>query len=469
MHSGVLNRLGNAGSIKGKSMQVSIETTQGLERKMTIEVPAEEISSAVSERLQSIKKTARLKGFRPGKVPMKVVQKRFGPQVRLEVLGDVINSSFRDAVVQEQLRPAGSPQFEPLSDPEEKQPDLPFTYTATFEVYPEFEPKFNDSIKIESKQADVEESDIDEMLDNLLKQRTEYQSVERQAGDDDQVVIDFTGSVDGEEFDGGKAEKAPLVLGSGAMIPGFEDQLLGVNGGEEKTIEVKFPDDYHASELAGKTADFRIKVHEVKEPVTPELDEEMVKSFGIEDGNVDTLRADIRKNMERELQQRKEADVKQQVMDGLLALNEIDVPNALLQDEIGRMREQMMQQMPEGSETHLSDELFSDEADKRVRLGLVVGEIVRAKEIRAEPAAVREEVETIASTYQEPQHVIDYYYGNPEMLKNVEGLVLEKAVTDSILEVASVNEIRSTFKEIMNPTPAVAEAGEEVAEEGSDN
>ena len=224
-----------------------------------------------------------------------------------------------------------------------------------------------------------------------------------------------------------------------------------------------------ASELAGKTADFRIKVHEVKEPVTPELDEEMVKSFGIEDGNVDTLRADIRKNMERELQQRKEADVKQQVMDGLLALNEIDVPNALLQDEIGRMREQMMQQMPEGSETHLSDELFSDEADKRVRLGLVVGEIVRAKEIRAEPAAVREEVETIASTYQEPQHVIDYYYGNPEMLKNVEGLVLEKAVTDSILEVASVNEIRSTFKEIMNPTPAVAEAGEEVAEEGSDN
>ncbi len=449
-------------------MQVSVETTQGLERKMTVEVPAEEITTVVSERLQSIKKTARLKGFRPGKIPLKVVEKRFGQQVRLEVLGDVINSSFRDAVMQEQLRPAGSPQFEPLGNPEEKQTDLPFTYTATFEVYPEFEPRFDDSIKIESKQAGVEESDIDEMIDNLLQQRTDYQTVERQAGDDDQVVIDFTGSIDGEEFDGGKAEKAPLVLGSGAMIPGFEDQLQGVSGGDEKTIEVNFPDDYHASELAGKLAEFRIKVHEVKEPVTPELNEELVKSFGIEDGNVETLRADIRKNMERELQQRQEADVKQQVMEGLLSLNEIEVPGALLQDEIGRMREQMMQQMPEGSETHLSDELFADEADKRVRLGLVVGEIVRAKEIRAEPAAVREEVETIASTYQEPQHVIDYYYGNPEMLKNVEGLVLEKAVTNSILEVATVNEVQSSFKDIMNPAPAVGANDEEVADDGSD-
>lgn len=446
-------------------MQVSIETTQGLERKMTVEVPADEISSAVSEKLQSIKKTARLKGFRPGKVPLTVVQKRFGQQVRLEVLGDVINSSFRDAVVQEQLRPAGSPQFEPLSDPEEKQPDLPFTYIATFEVYPEFEPRFDDSIKIDSKVADVEDSDIDDMLDNLLKQRTDYQTVERQAANDDQVVIDFNGSVDGEEFDGGKAEKAPLVLGSGAMIPGFEEQLLGVGGGDEKTIEVQFPDDYHAKELAGKTAEFSIKVHEVKEPVVPQLDEEMVKGFGIEDGNVDTLRADIRKNMERELQQRQEADVKQQVMEGLLALNEIDVPKALRQDEIGRMREQMMQQMPAGSEAHLGDELFADEADRRVRLGLVVGEIVRAREIRAEPADVRQEVETLASTYQEPQQVIDYYYGNPEMLQNVEGLVLEKAVTKSILEVATVSETRSSFKEIMNPEPPADQDVKEAEDE----
>ena len=442
-------------------MQVSVETVQGLERKITVEVPAENIHDAVNERLQSISKTARLKGFRPGKVPYKVVQKRFGPQVRGEVLGDLINSSFRDAVVQENLRPAGSPQIEPVSDFESKDTSLPFTYTATFEVYPEFEPKFDDSIKVEKPVVEITESDIQDMLDNLCKQRTEYVDVDRAAANEDQVVIDFVGSVDGEEFPGGKAEGVPLVLGSDAMIPGFETQLVGVTKGEERTINITFPEQYHAEELAGKEAVFKITVHEVKQPEVPELNEELVKSFGIEDGNIDSLRADIRKNMDRELQQRLDARIKEQVMEGLLEMNDIGVPKALTQEEIGRLREQMSGQMPPDSDmSQLPDELFEKEANKRVRLGLVIGEIVRQQEIKADAAAVRQEVEAMAASYQEPQQVIDYYYGNPELLQNIEGLVLEKAVTNCVLEAATVEDKASTFKETMNPPAADAEGQE---------
>jgi len=451
-------------------MQVSVETTSGLERKMTVEVPAEEISSAVKERMQSIGKTARIKGFRPGKIPLKVLQKRYGPQVRMEVIGDLVNSSYQEAVTQENLRPAGNPQIEPvgdMADMQDKQADVDFTYTATFEVYPEFEPRYDDSISVEKSQVDIEESDIDDMLDNLLKQRTEYEAVERKAENDDQIIIDFVGSLDGEEFDGGKAEKAPLVLGSGAMIPGFEDQLTGVTAGEEKNIDVDFPEDYHSEQLAGKTANFSIKVHEVKEAVIPEPNEELIKSFGIEDGKIESLRADIKKNMERELDQRLEAKVKQQVMDGLLEINEIDVPVALRQQEIERLREQTAQQMPEGADVnHLADELFSSEADKRVRLGLVIGEIVRRDGIRADSADVRAEVERMAATYQEPQHVIDYYYNNAELLQNVEGMVLERAVTERVMAAATVSESRATFKEIMHPEQSAEADVEE--EEGKD-
>ena len=438
-------------------MQVSVETTSGLERKMTVEVPAEEITSAVKERLQSISKTAQLKGFRPGKIPFKVIQKRYGQQVRMEVIGDLVNSSYRDAVTQENLRPAGNPQIEPVGDMPDKADIADFTYTATFEVYPDFEPRYDDSISVDKSLVDIEESDIDDMLDNLLKQRTEYETVERKAEKDDQIVIDFVGRLDGEEFDGGKAEKAPLVLGSGAMIPGFEDQLMGVTGGEEKDIDVDFPADYHSEQLAGKTASFSIKVHEVKEAVIPEPNEELIKSFGIEDGKIESLRADIQKNMERELAQRLEQKVKQQVMDGLLEINKVDVPAALRQQEIENLRNQTAQQMPEGADvSHLADELFSEEADKRVRLGLVIGEIVRRDEIRADSADVRKEVEKMAATYQEPQHVIDYYYNNAELLQNVEGMVLERAVTERVMAAATVSESRATFKEIMHPEQSAA-------------
>lgn len=444
-------------------MQVSVETTHGLERRMTVGLPAEDINSAVQERLQELSKTARLNGFRPGKVPFKVVKKRFEPQVRNEILGSMINRSFYDAVQRENLRPAGQPNIEPSekSENDSDNDEIGFSFIATFEVYPEFEPVFNDNIQVNRPQASIEENDIDDMVDNLLKQRTEYSAVERKSGDGDQIVIDFVGRLDGEEFEGGKAEKAPLVLGSNQMIPGFESQLAGLSAGDEKTITVTFPADYQAEHLAGKDAEFDIKVHEVKESSLPELNEELVKSFGIEDGTVVSLRADIQKNMERELKQRVDGQVKSQVMDGLVSLNPIDVPSALVDEEIQRQKEQMLEKMPPGTEVSaLPDELFSEQATRRVQLGLVVGEIIQKHDIKADAAAVRSQVELLASSYQDPQQVIDYYYGNAEMLKNVEGIVLEEAVTNTVLDAATVTDESKTFKEIMNPPASEADETE---------
>ena len=442
-------------------MQVSVETTQGLERKMTVALPAEDIDSAVLERLQSLSKTTRINGFRPGKVPFKVVKKRYEPQVRSEVLGSLINRSYFDAVQQEKLRPAGQPDIVPGENAEDES-ETGFSFVATFEVYPDFDPVFNDNIKVTRPMVSIEQTDIDEMLENHRKQRIEYTVVDREAQNDDQLVIDFVGRIDGEEFDGGKAEKAPLVLGSDSMIPGFESQLLGLKAGDEKTIQVTFPEEYQAEHLAGKETEFDITVHEVKESTLPELTEDLIRTFGIEDGTIESLRADIRKNMERELKTRVENQVKTQVMDGLVELNPIDVPGSLVTEEIQRQREQLMQQMPaESDSSMLADELFTEQAVRRVKLGLVVAEIIQRKEIKADAAAVRAQVEQMASSYQDPQQVIDYYYGNPEMLKNIEGLVLEDAVTKSVLDAATVSDEPTTFKDIMNPSePEVAAESE---------
>ncbi|MDO6459465.1 trigger factor [Granulosicoccaceae sp. 1_MG-2023] len=428
-------------------MQVSVETTQGLERKLTVTVPSEAIDSKVEERLNSMKKTVKVNGFRPGKVPMSVIKKRYEGQVRGEVLGDVINSSFYEAVSQEKLRPAGYPQITPV----ESESAEGFTFDAVFEIYPEITPAAVDSISIERPVAEVKDSDVDDMLETLKKQRGTWEDADRASQNEDQVVIDFTGRVDGEEFDGGKAENTPLVLGSNSMIPGFEDQIVGMKAGEEKTIKVTFPEEYQAEHLAGKEAEFDIRVHSVQERKLPEIDEEFVKSFGIEDGDVEALRKDIRNNMERELKQALDAAVKNQVMEGLLEVNEIDVPAALVKEETGRMKQQLMQQMPQGANADtLSDDLFADDATRRVKLGLLIAEIVKQNEIKASPEKVREQIENIAASYQEPQQVIDYYYGNRELLQNMEGVVLEQQVCDWVLDKAQVSDVEKEFKDVMN-------------------
>lgn len=453
-------------------MQVSVESTGTLGRRMTVALPPDDIESAVSERLQSISKTARLNGFRPGKVPLKVVKKRFEPQVRSEVLGSLINSSLQKALQQEEIRLAGQPSIESIEEPGKngvaEDDTTGFRYIATFEVYPEFEPSYDESIAVTRPVVNIEESDVDDMVESLRAQRTDYAAVERAAADKDQVVIDFTGYIDDEAFEGGAAEQAPLVLGSNSMIPGFEEQLLGVVADDKKSIEVTFPEAYQAEHLAGKTARFDIVVHAVKEPVLPELDEELVKSFGIEDGTVESLRADIRKNMERELAQRVDAQIKTQVMDGLVQCNDIEVPEALVRDEIGRQREQMLSRMPADTDgSVLTDELFRDQALKRVRLGLVIGEIIRREDITAEPGDVRAQIEKMASSYQDPQEVIEHYYGNEELLQNIEGLVMEQSVTDRVLAASSVTDEQKTFKEMMNP-PQPEPAAEDSASAEAD-
>ena len=431
-------------------MQVTEQSVNGLERTIKIQVPSADIDTAVQKKLQSLAKEVRLNGFRPGKVPLQVVRKRFGGQVRQEVLGDIINESYHNAMTQENYRPAGMPSIEPVAN--EETPEE-FAYTATFEVYPEIELASLNGSSVVKTDSSVEESDLDEMMETLRQQRKVWNDVDRPAATGDQVVMDFTGSIDGEEFPGGSAKDAPLELGSNSMIPGFEDQLVGVSKGDEKTISVNFPEDYRATDLAGKEAQFQITVHAVKMSELPEVNDEFAKEFGVEEGGVQGLRADIKDNMERELKQALENRDKQAVMDLLLEKNDFPVPGSLIKEEIGRLKKQLLDQMqaPEGSQPELGDEMFESDAERRVKLGLLVAEIIKKNELKPDPDKVRSTIESMAASYEDPSQVVDYYYSNQEYMQNVEGLVLEKQVTDWAMEQASVESQAKTFKEVMNP------------------
>ncbi len=433
-------------------MQVVEESANGLERKIKVQVPASRIDDAVNGKLQELSKTARLNGFRPGKVPMAVVRKRFGGHVRQEVLGEVINESYQQALSQENYRPAGAPEIEPVAaEPVADGGD--FEYRATFEVFPEVEIADLAGSELISTSASVGSEDVDTMIETLRKQRTEWVDVERAAESGDQVTMDFVGKIDGEEFPGGSAEDAPLELGSGSMIPGFEDQLIGVTKGDQKEISVSFPEDYRATELAGKDATFEITVKAVKKAELPVVDDEFAKAFGVSEGGVETLRADIQKNMDRELEQSLEAMNKQAVMELLLEKNEFDVPRAMVIEESGRMKEQLQEQMKNngGQQMDMGLEMFEQDATRRVKLGLLIAEIIKKHEIKPDPERVKQKIEAVASSYESPQQVIDYYYGNQEYMQNVEGLVLEQLVAEWVQGQASVKDRTMTFKEVMNP------------------
>ncbi len=431
-------------------MQVTEESVNGLARTIRIQVPSADIDTAVQKKLQSLAKEVRINGFRPGKVPLKVVKKRFGGQVRQEVLGDVINESYHNAVTQENYRPAGMPSIEPVKMEDDSEE---FAYTATFEVYPEIELVSLNGATVTKTESSVEDADLDEMMETLRQQRKVWNEVDRASENGDQIVMDFVGSIDGEEFPGGSAKEAPLELGSNSMIPGFEDQLVGAKKGDEKTITVNFPDDYRATELAGKEAQFQITVHAVKVSELPAVNEEFAKEFGVEEGGVDALRADIKKNMERELKQALENKDKQAVMDLLLEKNDFPVPGSLVTDEIGRLKKQLIDQMqvPEGSEPELDDEMFKSDAERRVKLGLLVAEVIRKNEMKPDPDKVRSTIESMAASYEDPQQVVDYYYSNQEYMQNIEGLVLEQQVTDWVMAEATIQAEPKPFKEVMNP------------------
>ncbi|WP_409262115.1 trigger factor [Pseudomonas putida] len=436
-------------------MQVSVENTSALERRMTIAVPAERVENEVNKRLQQTAKRAKIAGFRPGKVPMTVIRQRFEADARQEAFGDLVQASFYEAIVEQKLNPAGAPAVEPKSF--EKGKDLEFV--AIFEVFPEFTVAGLESIKVERLSAEVADSDLDNMLEVLRKQNTRFEGVERAAQNDDQVNIDFVGKVDGEAFAGGSAKGTLLVLGSGRMIPGFEEGLVGAKAGEERVVNVTFPEDYQNLDLAGKAAEFTITVNSVSAPVLPELNEEFFAQFGIKESTLEGFRAEVRKNMERELRQAIKTKVKNQVMDGLLAANPIEVPKALLENEVNRLRVQAVQQFGGNIKPEqLPVELFEEQAKRRVVLGLIVAEVVKQFELKPDDAKVREMIEEMASAYQEPEQVIAWYYKNDQQLNEVRSVVLEEQVVDTVLQKATVTDKSVSYEEAVKPAEAPAAA-----------
>ncbi|WP_027331029.1 trigger factor [Marinimicrobium agarilyticum] len=431
-------------------MQVSIETTSGLERRLTVGVPAAEVDSEVQKRLQQAAKNIRINGFRKGKVPMKVVKQRYGAGVRQEVLGELINRSFYDAVRKEDVKPAGQPSIEPKQFEEGK--DL--EYIATFEVYPSVDLGDFSTFEITRYKADVTAEDVDKMIDVLREHQATWKEVDRAAAEGDQVNIDFVGTRDGEEFEGGKAEGQNLVLGSGSMIPGFEDGLVGLKAGDEKTLKLTFPEDYQAEELRGADVEFKVTVKSVSEKELPELDKDFYAKFGVEKGGKPQFRKEVKANMVRELKNAIKTKTKTQVMDALLENHKPDLPKALVDSEIETLRQQMLQRFGGQAQDFdakslLPDTMFQEEAQRRVALGLIVGEIVKANEIKVNAERVREMVEDLASTYEEPDAVVDYYYQNRELLSGVESAALEDQVVDHILDQAKVTEENSSYDDIV--------------------
>lgn len=447
-------------------MQVSVETTSGLERRMTVGIPADRIESEVNKRLQQTASRAKVDGFRPGKVPMSVIRKRFGGSARQEVMGEVIQSSFYEAIMQEKLNPAGAPSVEPKQLEEGKD----FEYVATFEVYPEITLGDFSEIKVERIESEVRDEDLESMLEILRKQNTQFETVERAAENGDQLKVDFVGRVDGEPFQGGAANNTEIVLGSGRMIPGFEDGLLGAKAGDSVTLNVTFPEEYQNLELAGKAAEFDVKVHAVAAPALPELNDEFFAKFGVEEGGIDAFRAEVRKNMERELRQAIKTKVKTQVMDGLLATNSIDVPKALVSSEIDRLRQQAVQQFGGANidPSQLPAELFEEQAKRRVSLGLIVADVVKQNDIKPDNDRVRAMVEELASAYQEPEQVVNWYYQNEQQLAEIQSVVLEEQVVDTVLQKAQVTSKQVPYEDAVKPAQSAKDVEADEAEAGAD-
>lgn len=442
-------------------MQVSVESSEGLERRMTVELPAEMINEAVEKRLKEVSRTVKLDGFRPGKVPMSVVRKRFAGEVRQEIFGNLVQSSYFQALSQEKLQPAGEPAIEPIEKPMEEG----MAYTAVFEVMPEITLNDLSNSTIRRPVVDVTDEDLQAMIEKLRKQRTTWNDVEREAGNEDQITINFKGYIDGEVFDGGSADGVPLILGSNNMIDGFEEGLVGAKAGESRTLELTFPEKYQSEALAGKAATFEVEISKVAEPVLPEVDDEFVKAFGVTEGGVEALHKEIRGNMERELEEKIRGLLKEQVMDVLLEVNPVEVPQALVKQESKALREQTksnMAQSGQSSNIDLPIELFEEQARKRVALGLVMSEMIKQNDIELDAARVRAKVEQFAQSYETPQEVIDYYYSNKEQLSGVENVVVEEQLVDWVLEQAKVEDTDSGFDEVMNPP--VKEAEEAAAE-----
>jgi trigger factor len=434
-------------------MQVSIESSKGLERQVKVTIPAEKVDSEVLQRLQKATKTVNIKGFRKGKVPLKVVQQQYGKAVRQEVMGEVVNSSFYEAIKQEDLKPVGQPKIEDIVD--NAGQDL--EYKATFEVYPEVKLADLAKVSISRPVADINSDDLEKMIDVLRNQQASFDETDNPAQDGDKVNIDFVGTLRGKkEFPGGSAEGQDLTLGSNSMIPGFEDGLIGVSAGDETVLKLKFPKDYHAEEVKGKSVSFAVKVNTVSAKILPALDDEFFKLYGVETGGEEKFREDVEANMQRELNNAIRSNVKNRIMDQLYKLNKVDVPEALVANEIIQLKKQMIQQFGGGQEIDLNmlpDDMFKDKAKRRASLGVIVSEVVKVESLSPNEDQVRARVDEIASTYEQPSEVVDYYYSKPELLSSVEAVVLEDQVTELVLSKGKIKEEKLSYEDAVKPDP----------------
>ncbi|ARS53892.1 MULTISPECIES: trigger factor [Kushneria] len=429
-------------------MQVSVETTSPIERRVTVQVPAQEVDKNVDERLKDTARRVRLDGFRSGRVPMSVVRQRFGRDVRNEVVDEVMRQHYVRAITENELNPAGYPSLEATVN--EAGKDLEFV--ATLEVYPSIELTLPEDEQIERPQAEISDADIDEMIDTLRKQNAQWNDVERAAADGDQITIDFEGFLGDEPFEGGSAEGHQLVLGSNSFIPGFEDQLVGVQAGEEREVTVTFPEDYQAEHLAGQEARFKTTTHKVQAQELPEVDAEFMSRFGVEDGDNDSFRKEVRNNMQRELDNAIDNRVRQQLIDALKARNEVSVPSSLISQEVEGLKRQAAQQFGLGDDfdvSQLPDELFAEQARGRVEVGLLLAEVVSHFELDADDDEIRAFIEEQAGQFEQPEQVVEQYMGNEQMKNQVKSAVLERKAIDRLLDKASVVETPMSYQEAL--------------------
>jgi trigger factor len=431
-------------------MQANLETLSSLERRLSVTLPLDKVNTEVESRLKRLARTVKLHGFRPGKVPMKIVEQQFGGQVRQEVLGDAVQQSFGDAVKEKNLRVAGYPRIEvkPGDAPADK-----FEYIATFEVYPDVAIGELAQVRIERPVVNINDAEVDKTIDILRKQRTHYHVVERGAQSGDQVRMDYRGTLAGEAFEGGTGADQNALLGGGQLLPDFEKNLVGMKAGESREFDLRFPDDYHGKEVAGKDVRFEVQLKEVQEPHVPEADAAFAKALGVADGDLAKMRADVQANLEREVKRRAEMRVKDQVMKALLEATRVEVPRALLDMEIERlmqnMRHDLEQRGMKADQIPMPKEAFEPEAVRRVSLGLILAEMVKLHSLAAKPEQIKAVIQEYAQSYEKPEEVVRWYYQQPERLREVESIVLEDNVVQWALSNAKVEDKPTAFDDLM--------------------
>lgn len=438
-------------------MIVTTETVSGISRRLNVTVPASRIDEQFEARLKKAAKNVKINGFRPGKVPMSRIRSDYGPGIRQDVINDMIRDTVFEAIQQEKINAVGMPNIEKVDLTKDG-----LVYEATVEVYPEVNVKDLKDLSVTRKTSEVNDDDVDGMIENLRKQRQEWAVTKGMAKKDMQATFDFEGTIDGEKFEGGSAEDFKLVLGSGRMIPGFEDGIIGMKAGEEKVIDVTFPEDYQAENLQGKAAQFKITLKQVEKPKLPEIDAEFLTVFGVtEEEGIDKLKADVRKNMEREVKNSLRQQVKQAAFNAVIENNDVDVPSAMVTEEIGRQRQQMLQQFAQQfggaqnfDQSMLPDELFREQAERSVKLGVLVGKILEDAKLTVDQERVKAFIEETAQSYEDPQEVVDFFSNDQQQRAQIEAVVLEDQVVDYILQNAAVTDESISYQDLLKEQQA---------------